>query len=89
MIDVLNRFASICDQRQDTDSSDRYHSLAREYTAAIEASAWDGAWYRRAYYDDGTALGSAQDAECQIDAIAQSWSVLSGAGNPERSRQAM
>jgi cyclic beta-1,2-glucan synthetase len=89
LIDVLNRFASICDQKQDTESAAHYRSLAKEYTAAIEAAAWDGAWYRRAYYDDGTALGSAQDAECQIDAIAQSWSVLSGAGNPERSRQAM
>jgi cyclic beta-1,2-glucan synthetase len=89
LIDVLDRFAVICGQKQDPEIAVHYRSLAREYAAAIEASAWDGAWYRRAYYDDGTALGSSQDAECQIDAIAQSWSVLSGAGLPDRSRQAM
>ena len=52
-------------------------------------TAWDGAWYRRAYYDDGSPLGSAQNQECQIDAIAQSWAVLSGAGDETRRRQAM
>ena len=46
-------------------------------------------WYRRAYYDDGTPLGTATDDECRIDAIAQSWAVLSGAGDPERARAAM
>ena len=56
---------------------------------SIEANAWDGQWYRRAYFDDGTPLGSATNAECQIDSIPQSWSVLSGAGDQERSRTAM
>jgi cyclic beta-1,2-glucan synthetase len=51
--------------------------------------AWDGEWYRRAYFDDGTPLGSAQNTECRIDAIAQSWAVISGLGDPERARQAM
>ena len=51
--------------------------------------AWDGEWYRRGYYDDGTPLGSAQSEECKIDAIAQSWAVLSGAGTPERAERAM
>ena len=55
----------------------------------IEANAWDGQWYRRAYFDDGTPLGSATNPECQIDSIPQSWSVLSGAGDQERSRTAM
>ena len=55
----------------------------------IEQHGWDGEWYRRAYFDDGTPLGSASNAECQIDSIAQSWSVLSGAGDPERSHLAM
>ena len=53
------------------------------------STAWDGAWYRRAYFDDGTPLGSAQSDECQIDSIAQSWAVLSGAGQPDRARKAM
>ena len=57
--------------------------------AAIEQHGWDGEWYRRAYFDDGSPLGSAGNAECRIDSIAQSWSVLSGAGGAERSRAAM
>ena len=57
--------------------------------AALEANGWDGDWYRRAYYDDGTPLGSAQNSECEIDSIAQSWSVLSGAADPDRATRAM
>ena len=56
---------------------------------SIERDGWDGKWYRRAYFDDGSLLGSATNTECQIDSIAQSWSVLSGAGAPLRARQAM
>jgi cellobiose phosphorylase len=55
----------------------------------IEQHGWDGFWYRRAYFDDGSPLGSAKNPECRIDSIAQSWSVLSGAGDVERSRLAM
>jgi cellobiose phosphorylase len=55
----------------------------------IERNAWDGGWYRRAYFDNGEPLGSASNPECQIDSIPQSWSVLSGAGDPNRSRMAM
>jgi cellobiose phosphorylase len=55
----------------------------------IEHNGWDGEWYRRAYFDDGTPLGSSENAECQIDSISQSWSILSGAGTHERSLQAM
>ncbi len=55
----------------------------------IEANAWDGAWYRRAYFDDGTPLGSSDNDECQIDSISQSWAVISGGGDPGRARQAM
>jgi cyclic beta-1,2-glucan synthetase len=57
--------------------------------AALESAGWDGAWYRRGYFDDGTPLGSANRAECRIDAIAQNWAVLSGAADPQRARQAM
>jgi cellobiose phosphorylase len=56
---------------------------------AIDAHAWDGAWYRRAFFDDGTPLGSAQNSECQIDAIAQSWAVISGVGDEKRAAQAL
>ncbi|HZW42086.1 MAG TPA: glycosyl hydrolase family 65 protein, partial [Agromyces sp.] len=62
---------------------------AEALRAAIEANAWDGAWYRRAYFDDGTPLGSAQNDECQIDALPQAWAVISGAADPERARSAM
>src|SRR6185369_7148784 len=55
----------------------------------IEQHGWDGAWYRRAYFDDGTPLGSAANLECRIDSIAQSWSVLSGAADPSRATRAM
>ncbi|MGA8005110.1 MAG: glycosyl hydrolase family 65 protein, partial [Burkholderiales bacterium] len=56
---------------------------------SIERHGWDGEWYRRAYFDDGTPLGSAGNAECQLDSISQSWSVLSGAGDAQRARMAM
>jgi len=56
---------------------------------AVETSAWDGEWYRRAYFDNGAPLGSSESDECRIDSIAQSWSVISGAGDPARQKQAM
>jgi cyclic beta-1,2-glucan synthetase len=89
LCDVLERFARICDRQGATKTAKEYRSRAAEYAAAIERAAWDGAWYRRAYYDDGSPLGSSLQPECQIDGIAQSWSVLSRAGDPKRSRQAM
>ena len=61
----------------------------RMYITAAEREAWDGDWYRRAYFDDGTPLGSVTNSECRIDSIAQSWSVLSGAANPHRAEYAM
>lgn len=65
----------------------RAHSLALR--KAIETNGWDGAWYRRGTFDDGSQLGSADSQECQIDSIAQSWAVLSGAAEPKRAVQAM
>ncbi|TGV62292.1 hypothetical protein EN801_049645, partial [Mesorhizobium sp. M00.F.Ca.ET.158.01.1.1] len=56
---------------------------------ALESTAWDGEWYRRGSFDDGTPLGSRTSQECKIDSIAQSWSVLSGEGDPARSTTAM
>ena len=56
-----------------------WRERASRLRAAVEQSAWDGSWYRRAYFDDGTPLGSAQNDACMIDSIAQTWSVLSGA----------
>ena len=86
---ALSRFVPLCEQMGDGALAAAYRRQAGELQRALESSAWDGDWYRRAYYDDGTPLGSAQSLECQIDSIAQSWSVLSGAANPRRAHQAM
>jgi len=86
---TLTRFARLCEGRGDQIQAAAYRQRAAELGQAIEASAWDGAWYRRAYYDDGTPLGSAVNNDCQIDSIAQSWAVLSGASDPGRATQAM
>jgi len=75
----LQAFAEIAQGRNDLKLAERYRAQAERLHQAIEANAWDGEWYRRAYFDDGTPLGSAQNAEGQIDLIAQAWAVLSGA----------
>ncbi len=87
--DVLEQFARVAQGRRDADFSERCTSEAAGLKLRLEANAWDGAWYRRAYFDDGTPLGSASSAECQIDSIPQSWAVLSGVGDPLRLRSAM
>jgi cyclic beta-1,2-glucan synthetase len=86
---ALSHFAPLCERIGDGASAAAYRRQAAELQQALEESAWDGDWYRRAYYDDGTSLGSADSRECQIDSIAQSWSVLSGAADPQRAHQAM
>jgi len=75
---VLTDFAALCDARADGARAKRYRGDARRLASQLEQT-WDGEWYRRGYYDDGTPLGSAQNDECRIDSIAQSWAVLSGA----------
>ncbi len=75
---VLTGFVPLCDARGDCATAGRYRDVARGLAANLEL-AWDGEWYRRGYYDDGTPLGSSQNDECKIDSIAQSWAVLSGA----------
>jgi cyclic beta-1,2-glucan synthetase len=62
----------------------RYRKHLENLRKALEEKAWDGDWYRRAYFDDGTPLGSARNEECRIDSIVQSWSVISGASDPYR-----
>ncbi|HEY8174791.1 MAG TPA: glucoamylase family protein, partial [Gemmatimonadaceae bacterium] len=86
---TLRAFGTIAADRGDGAAAAELRAKADAYAAAVEANAWDGAWYRRAYFDDGTPLGSSQNEECRIDSIAQSWSVISGAGDPERQRSAM
>jgi cyclic beta-1,2-glucan synthetase len=85
----LHRFAALARQRGDQAFATRCETEAAQLRENIERHAWDGQWYRRAYFDNGQPLGSAGNAECQIDSIAQSWSVLSEAGTAARARQAM
>lgn len=88
LIHAIKRFAPFADARE-PERAARWRAHAASVAAAIEACAWDGEWYRRATYDDGTWLGSAQSEECKIDSIAQTWAVISGAGDPARAAQAM
>ncbi len=86
---VLREFAVLAQQVQDQPLADRCLTEADQLRENIERHAWDGDWYRRAWFDDGAPLGSAVNTECRIDSIAQSWAVLSGAGDPNRMRCAM
>jgi len=87
--DVLVRFADLARQRGDVERANDCVARAATLRADIEAQAWDGGWYLRAFFDDGTALGSATSPECQIDSLPQSWAVLSRAADPDRARQAL
>jgi cyclic beta-1,2-glucan synthetase len=86
---VLAGFAPIAEARGDRARAERWRAHMKALRRALERHGWDGDWYRRAFFDDGTPLGSAVNAECRIDSIAQSWSVLSGAANPPRAARAM
>ncbi len=87
--DTLMKFRSLAQDHGDAAIAAECTASALALQLAIEAQAWDGGWYRRAYFDDGTPLGSLSNTECQIDSVSQSWSVLSGAGEPARARIAM
>ncbi|MFN2426077.1 MAG: GH36-type glycosyl hydrolase domain-containing protein [Candidatus Binatia bacterium] len=86
---ILDLFVPIVEKRADWERLRRYRQYRQSLTPALDTGGWDGSWYRRAYYDDGTVLGSASSDECRIDAIAQAWSVLSGVASPERAKSAM
>jgi len=87
--EVLQRFAEVAQVRGDDAFAATCREEATKLAANVEANAWDGQWYRRAYFDDGTPLGSHTNDECQIDSISQSWGVLSGAADPARTASAM
>lgn len=89
IIKTIGYFAPMAGQRGDALRSQQWTAFAERLREAVEMTAWDGEWYRRATFDDGSWIGSDASAECKIDAIAQSWSVMSGAGMPERSATAM
>ena len=89
LYDILNRFAEVAKLRSDNTFADTCKKEAEKLRNNIRDNAWDGEWYRRAYFDDGTPLGSKENEECRIDSIAQSWSVISKGGDPEKSAQAL
>jgi cellobiose phosphorylase len=89
MIDVLQSFAELIGQLGQHEHANQYLTEVRRLRGVVEEHAWDGEWYRRAYFDDGTPIGSAQNREDRIDSIAQSWGVISGAARQERAQQAM
>ena len=89
LYEVLMSFTEVAGAHGDVSFAERCASEAAVLRKNIEDNGWDGKWYRRAYFDDGSPLGSSANPECQIDSIAQSWSVLSGAGSDDRSRMAM
>ncbi len=89
LLSILNKFIPVCKLKGDTARAELYRRKADELIKNIEKEAWDGSWYRRAYFDDGTPLGSVRNSECMIDSISQSWSVISGAAKQNRVREAM
>jgi cellobiose phosphorylase len=89
LCDVLRQFVPLARRHGDDAFAQTCDDARRQLGERLEATAWDGQWYRRAWFDDGTPLGSKDNPECQIDSIAQSWSVLSGIGSRERAQQAM
>ncbi len=89
LVHVIELFAPLCERRGEGERAERYRAYREDLRGAIEAHAWDGDWYRRAYDDDGVALGSAADDECRIDAIAQAWAVISGVAPRPRAEAAL
>ena len=86
---ILWEFAKVADARGEHKRAETWRLHVSALKAALERDGWDGEWYRRAYFDDGTPLGTAHDKECRIDSIVQSWGVLSGAAEPARGARAM
>ncbi|MBB5210400.1 cellobiose phosphorylase [Microbulbifer hydrolyticus] len=89
LLRVCRDMSPLCEYIGDAGLADYYRALGENFRKQVEESGWDGAWYRRAYYDDGTPVGSSESDECKIDLIAQAWSVLSQKAPTDRARQAM
>jgi len=86
---TLTRFAPLCEKHGDLAAADQLRQQAEALQSKLEEHAWDGEWYRRAYFDDGTPLGSSDSPECRIDLTAQTWAVMSGGARRDRQRLAM
>ncbi|MCC5920865.1 MAG: hypothetical protein LAT68_11595 [Cyclobacteriaceae bacterium] len=86
---ILTRFEKICRQMKEPDRADHYLATAQQLKMKLNSEGWDGKWYLRAFYDDGTPIGSSENEECSIDAISQAWAVFSGVASPERGKEAL
>ena len=84
LYDIINKFIPICKQKQDEELAQKYETIRDKLKKALNSNGWDGRWFRRAFMDDGKMLGSMENDECRIDSIAQSWSVISGAGDNDK-----
>jgi cyclic beta-1,2-glucan synthetase len=89
LVSIIDAFAPLCERRGETEAAARYRAHRDRLAVALNDTGWDGQWYRRGYYDDGAPLGSHENRECRIDALAQAWSVLSKVAPPERAAQVM
>ncbi|MDQ3321783.1 MAG: hypothetical protein M3525_05010 [Acidobacteriota bacterium] len=89
LLNTLADFAPFCTERRETKREKKYRTHIEDLKIALDENAWDGDWFKRAYFDDGTPLGSTENEECRIDSIAQSWGVISGGANPQKAVRAM
>ncbi len=89
LIHVMHDFADLLTYSGRQESGEGFKIQAKRLAEVVEETGWDGGWYRRAYFDDGVPLGSTDNSECIIDSLAQSWAVICGLGNPQRTAQAM
>ncbi|MGI6685622.1 MAG: GH36-type glycosyl hydrolase domain-containing protein [Bacillota bacterium] len=86
---TLMKFIPLCPMMNDAERGEEYRKVCEKIVQNIEDEAWDGSWYRRAYFDDGRPLGSSENSECKIDSLAQTWAVITGAGRKDRIHEAM
>ncbi|MEX2586104.1 MAG: glucoamylase family protein [Balneolaceae bacterium] len=89
LVSILEAFIPVARSREDHERAEHYESVVNNLKERLNDEGWDGSWYLRAFFDDGTPLGSASSQECRIDAISQSWAVLSGVASPERTEQVL
>ena len=89
LYEILKGFISIAEYRNDSEKTEQYKKIAKQLQINLNTNAWDGRWFKRAFADNGDVYGSMENEECRIDSIAQSWSVISGAGDEEKQKQAM
>ena len=84
LYDILERFIPICENKNDIELIEKYKQIKERLKKALNTNGWDGRWFKRAFMDDGNTLGSMENDECRIDSIAQSWSIISNAGDNDK-----